>query len=192
MRRGILVLLGAAACAGLLPGTAQATGLSLELRHTPMRIRPSDLPSLCLLVAFSPTEHFWLGAGYELIQDYDAITWESENLGHKPIEMSAVRAGAWYRGGPAHRGFSWAVGPLVSYASPTFAGGERYLGRDSYVLDLAGDASAGYVWGRVRLGAFATPAWSLGRIVSPAVGSRERYSAFTWRVGLAFALVFGS
>jgi hypothetical protein len=192
MRRLTIVLLVAAALVGLRPGTAQATGLALELRHTPMRIRPMDLPSLCLMVSFSPTERLWIGVGYELIQDYDAIAWKSEYEGYKPIAMSGIRAGAWYRGGPAHWGFSWAIGPLFTYASPAISDGGKYLGSDTYVLDLGGDASAGYVWGRVRLSGFGTPAWSLGRIVSPAVDSKERYSAFTWRVGLAFAVLFGS
>lgn len=192
MRRLLVTLLVAVAFAGLLPAReAHATELALELRHTPMRIRPMGLPSLCLLVAFSPREHFWVGVGYELIQDYDAIAWASAYEGRKPVHMEALRAGAWYRGGPAHWGFTWAVGPLVTVGSPVIGDGSRYLGRDTYVVDFGGDGSAGYVWGRVRLTAFATPAWSRGRIVSPAVERSERYSAFTWRVGLAFAVLFG-
>jgi hypothetical protein len=41
---------------------------SIELRHTPMRVRPTDLPSLCAMVALSPLGRLWIGAGYEIMK----------------------------------------------------------------------------------------------------------------------------
>jgi len=48
------------------------------------------------------------------------------------------------------------------------------------------------VWQSVRVEGFATPAWSLGRVTSPAVHKEERYSAFTYRFGVALAILVGS
>ena len=44
----------------------------------------------------------------------------------------------------------------------------------------------------VRVEGFATPARSLGRVTSPAVHKEERYSAFTYRFGVALAILVGS
>jgi hypothetical protein len=47
-----------------------------------------------------------------------------------------------------------------------------------------------YHWFRFEI--FATPAWSYGQVASPAVHKTERYSAFTYRFGVAMAIVVGS
>ena len=195
MRQLTIAVLLVSGLVGFAPTSAQATQVSIEVRHTPMLVRPKDFPSLCGILAFSLTEHLWIGAGYELIQDYDAILWKSEYEGHKPIAMSGIRAGAWYRGGATRHGMSWAAGGLLTYANPgvTFGGpSPQGLGRDTYVVDFGADLSIGHVWRFVRLEGFATPAWSYGRIVSPAIGTEERYSAFTYRIGGALAFLLGS
>jgi hypothetical protein len=177
----------------LVPQEAKATQLSIELRHTPMRLRPGDVPSLCPILALSLRERWWAGIGYELVQDYDAILWRSQYIGRKPIVMSGIRAGTWYRGGAVEYGATYSLGALFTFANRAFslARGPKGLDNDTWVVDFGADFTFGYVWSRVRLGVFATPAWSYGRIVSPAVHKSERYSAFTYRVGLAFAVNFG-
>jgi hypothetical protein len=168
--------------------------MTIELRLTPPLVRPNDFPSLCPMVAFSLAEHLWAGAGYELIQDYDAILWTSENEGHKPIVMSGIRAGAWYRGGAARHTTSWAAGPLFTFANPAISleHSPKTLDRGTSVIDFGVDFSFGHLWQRVRFEAFATPAWSLGRVTSPAVHKQERYSGFTYRIGVALAIGVGS
>jgi hypothetical protein len=194
MRRLMVATLLVSVMVGVAPRTANATQMTIELRHTPILVRPNGTPSLCPLLAFSLTEHLWAGAGYEPIQDYDAILWASEKEGHKPIVMSGIRAGAWYRGGAAHRAFTWAAGPLFTFANPAISLVRSPGGIDSgtSVFDFGGDFSIGHVWQSVRVEGFATPAWSVGRVVSPAVHKEERYSSFTYRIGVALAILVGS
>jgi len=191
------ILFAISVLAGFLavsPRKADATEVTIELRHTPFLVRPNDTPSLCAMVALSLTDRLWLGGGYELVQDYDAIVWTSEYEGHKPIVMSGIRAGGWYRGGPAHHGMTWAAGPLFTFANSAISYGHspQTLDRGTYVFDLGADVSIGHVWQGFRLEAFATPAWSLGRVSSPALGTHENYSAFTYRFGMALAILVGS
>jgi hypothetical protein len=187
----ILLILGLLEIA---PLRAEATEMTIELRHTPPLVRPNGTPSLCAMLAFSLTERLWVGAGYEWVQDYDAILWTSANEGHKPIVMSGISAGAWYRGGAAQRAFTWAAGPLFTFANPAFsiARSPTTLDSDTSVVDFGFDFSIGHVWQGVRVEGFATPAWSLGRVVSPAVHKTERYNAFTYRLGVALAILVGS
>jgi hypothetical protein len=194
MRQLAIAVLLISGLVGVAPRSAEATQAAIELRNTPPFVRPNGTPSLCAILAFSLAEHLWIGAGYELVQDYDAILWTSETEGHKPIVMSGIRAGAWYRGGEAHRAFTWAAGPLFTFANPTIslASPHRPLDNGTSFLDFGADFSIGHVWQRVRVEGFATPAWSLGRVVSPAVHKEERYSAFTYRFGVALAILVGS
>ncbi|HEX7500362.1 MAG TPA: hypothetical protein VF524_08655 [Polyangia bacterium] len=187
----VLLLLGFVEVA---PRRAEATEVTIEVRHTPPLVRPDKVPSLCAILALSLSEHVWAGAGYEWIQDYDAILWTSETEGHKPIVMSGIRAGAWYRGGGAERAFTWAAGPLLTFANPAFsiAHSPGTLDSGTSVFDFGVDFSIGHVWQSVRVEGFATPAWSLGRVTSPAVHKEERYNAFTYRFGVALAVLVGS
>jgi hypothetical protein len=189
-------LLFAALLVGLVgaPARAEATQVSLELRHTPMHVRPNDTPSLCGLVSLSLTEHWWAGVGYELAQDYDAILWTSETEGHKPILMSGIRAGAWYRGGAAQHGMAWAVGGLFTFANSAFSVAPLSKGLDSgtSVVDFGADFTFGHVWETFRIELFATPAWSYGQVSSKAIHKDETYRAFTYRVGGALVLLLGS
>ena len=194
MRQLVFAVLLVAGLVTLAPRRAEATEVTIELRNTPPLVRPDDFPSLCALLAFSLSEHIWAGAGYELIQDYDAILWTYENEGHKPIVMSGIRAGAWYRGGAAHRAFTWAAGPLFTFANPaiSLAHSPDALDSGTSVVDFGADFSVGHVWQGFRLEGFATPAWSIGRVASPAIHKEERYSAFTYRIGVALAILVGS
>lgn len=194
MRHLVIAAILVTGLAGVAPRKAEATQIALELRHTPILVRPDDLPSFCGMLALSLTERLWVGAGYELIQDYDAILWTSENEGHKPIVMSGMRAGAWYRGGAAQRGSTWAAGPLFTFANPTIslASPHKPLDSGTSFFDFGFDFSIGHVWQNVRVEGFATPAWSVGRVVSPAVHKEESYSAFTYRLGVALAFLLGS
>ena len=178
---------------GVAPRRAEATEVTIELRNTPPLVRPDKFPSLCAILALSLSEHVWAGAGYEWIQDYDAILWTSEAEGHKPIVMSGLRAGAWYRG-VDERAFTWAAGPLFTFANPAFsiAHSPETLDSGTSVFDFGVDFSIGRVWRGIRVEGFATPAWSLGRVTSPAVHKEERYNAFTYRFGVALAVLVGS
>jgi len=193
----ITVILAASLVAGLVgvaPRRAEATQVSIEVRNTPPLVRPDGTPSLCGILALSLTERWWVGAGYEWVQDYDAILWTSETEGHKPIVMSGIRAGAWYRGGAAQRAFTWAVGPLFTFANPAISlvSPHKPLDSGTSFFDFGFDFSIGHVWQNVRVEGFATPAWSIGRVVSPAVHKVESYSAFTYRLGVALAFLLGS
>ena len=194
MRRLIIATLLVSGLVGVAPRRSEATQMSIELRLTPPLVRPYDFPSICPMLAFSLTEHVWAGAGYEWLQDYDAILWTSENEGHRPIEMSGIRAGAWYRGGAAHDGMSWAAGPLFTFANTAISLGRGPVGLDSgtSIFDFGADFSIGHAGQWFRHEVFATPAWSVGRVASPAVHKEERFSAFTYRFGLALAIVVGS
>lgn len=194
VRHLLIAALVIASLATVAPRRADATEVTIEMRSTPPFVRPNGTPSLCALLALSLTEHLWVGAGYELVQDYDAILWTSETEGHKPIVMSGISAGAWYRGGAAQQAFTWAAGPLFTFANPATSLGSSPAGIDSStsILDLGADFSVGHVWQSVRVEGFATPAWSVGHVASPAVHKSERYSAFTYRFGVALAILVGS
>ncbi len=201
MRRLTLAVFLAAGLAGLAPRGVQAKQGAIEMRLTPILVRPNGTPSLCPMLELQLGGHFWVGAGYELVQDYDAIYWKSELEGHKPIVMSGVRAGAWYRGGAAHYGMTWAAGPLLTLATPALSLVHSPDGLDAHtngldghttIVDFGGDLTFGYVWDSFRIEAFATPAWSYGVIRSPAIWKEETYSAFTYRFGVNLAIVLGS
>lgn len=187
-------------CAAILPlilaapSGAPASPLSIELRGTPILLRPNRTPSLCGLLTLALGEHWLVGGGYELVQDYDAVLWSSAFVGHKPIVMSGVRTGAWYRGGAEREGAFFAAGSLVTFANRAISleTSPRGLDNQTWVADLGGDLVVGYVWDAVRLGVYATPAWSYGRIVSPAIHKTAHYSAFTYRMGLTLAVRLGS
>jgi hypothetical protein len=169
--------------------------LSIEFRLTPPFTRPNDFPSLGYILAVSPMEHLWIGGGYELTQDYDAVLWNSEREGHKPLVFSGARLGAWYRAGADRCGWTFAAGPLLTYANKwiTYGSAEPVgITSDTYVLDFGIDLSLGYIWQTVRFEPFFTPAWSHGRIASPGANRVDNYDAFTWRTGLSLAVVFGS
>lgn len=174
------------------PYTAYASQLSLDMRLTPPLERPSDKGSLGLLLAFAPGKHWWTGVGFESVQDYDAIVWTSENEGHKPVVMSGLRAGSWYRGGVVRNGFTCSVGGLLTVANRAFSidRSPGQLDNGTYVVDFGADLTLGHVWEVVRLELFATPAWSYGRIHSPAVHTNERFNALTYRIGLALGVQF--
>jgi hypothetical protein len=200
MRRYFCAVLLTAGLVGIVPRSVQAKQLAIELRHTPILVRPNNTPSLCPMLALQLPQHFWAGAGYELVQDYDAIYWTSELEGHKPIVMSGVRAGAWYRGGPAQHGMSWSAGGLLTLATPSWSLvrspeglGDDVNGLDGHttIIDFGADLTLGYVWERFRLEAFATPAWSIGVVRSPAIWKEEDYSAFTYRFGVSLAILVG-
>jgi len=200
MRRLALAVFLAAGLAGTAPRAAHARELAIEMRLTPILVRPNGTPSLCPMLSLQLTQHFWAGVGYELIQDYDAIFWTSEFEGHKPIVMSGVRAGAWYRGGPAQHGLTWAAGGLFTLATPALSlvhspdgldESKNGLEANTTIVDFGADLALGYVWESFRLEAFATPAWSYGVVRSPAVWKEENYSAFTYRFGVTLAIVVG-
>jgi hypothetical protein len=185
------VLLG---LVGLAAPDVSAAQASIELRHTPFLVRPNHTPSLCPMLAFSLPVNLWVGGGYEFVQDYDAVLWTSETVGHKPIVMSGLRAGVWYRGGEARHGVTAAAGALFTYANPAFSMFKSPDGidRSTSVLDLGADFSVGYVWDIFRLEVFFTPAWSVGRVASPAVQQHERLSSLTLRAGAALGVLLGS
>jgi hypothetical protein len=199
MTNTVRLSIGMVALLGLTLGPsrpAQATQISLELRHTLVQTKmtPEVLVALTGTAALAVTEHFWVGGGYELIQNHEGILWKTDKRGETPITLSAIRAGFWYRNGEGPPGLTYAVGPLVTYANRAFAfsPSPQGLDNDTYFVDFGADMSFGYLGRRARIEAFITPAWSLGRVVSPAVDKEEHHSAFVVRMGLAFALMFGS
>ena len=194
MRQVMIAALLLSGLVEVVPRPAEATEATIELRQTPILVRPNGTPSLCAMLALSLTDHVWAGAGYEWVQDYDAILWTSETEGHKPIVLSGLRAGAWYRGGAARRAFTWAAGPLFTFANPaiSLASPHKPLDNGTSFFDFGLDFYVGHVWQSVRIEGFATPAWSVGRVVSPAVHKEENYSAFTYRFGVALAILMGS
>lgn len=191
MRQLMFAALVLAGLVGIAAPRAEAAPSTIELRYTPILVRPEGTPSLCAMLALSLTERLWIGVGYELVQDYDAILWTSETEGHKPIVMSGIRAGAWYRGGAAQRAFTYSAGPLFTFANPaiSLASPHKALDSGTSVFDFGADFTIGHVWQSVRIEGFATPAWSVGRVVSPAVHRVEHYSAFTYRLGVALAIL---
>ena len=182
---------------GLVAARAQAVESSsptIELRLSPPFLRPYGLPSLCAMLALPLTAHGWVGAGYELIQDYDAILWTTQDVGYKPIVMSGIHAGAWYRGGAARQSMSWAAGGLITYSNSaiSLSKSPAWLDSRTYIVDAGADVSIGHVWERFRFEAFATPAWSYGRVASTPIHTDQRYSSFTYRIGVALAILVGS
>lgn len=177
---------------------AEATQVSIEMRITPpfdpVFRRPMDLPSICPMLALSLSDHWWVGAGYEALQDYDAILWTSETEGHKPIAMSGIHAGTWYRGGAIRDSMTYSVGGLLTFANPVFSIDPKPAGinNGTSVVDFGIDLTWGHVWRNFRVEFFATPAWSYGQASSPAVHKDEHFSAFTYRVGVALAFRLGS
>lgn len=145
-------------------------------------------------MAVPVSRHLWLGGGYELVQDYDAVLWTAKDTGHKPIVLSAVHAGVWYRGDSGEPGLTWAIGGLVTFANSTLSlvAAPNGIDRGTYVLDVGPDLSIGRSRNGVRIEVFVTPAWSWGRVASPAVGTSEGLSRFTYRVGVAFAVGVGA
>jgi hypothetical protein len=194
MRRLTIALLLVSGLVAVAQRRAEATEVTFEMRSTPPFVRPNGTPGLGAILALSLTEHVWVGAGYELIQDYDAIVWTSENAGHKPVVMSGICVGTWYRGGAAHDAFTWAAGPLFTFANPAISLSSSPHGIDTgtSIFDLGLDFSIGHIWQSVRVEGFATPAWSLGQVASPAINKNERLSAFTYRFGVALAILLGS
>jgi hypothetical protein len=175
---------------------AEAMQTSVEVRQT--LVQPKMTPDFVVMLtgtlALAFAEHWWAGAGYELLQHHDAILWTSETSGHKPIVLSALHAGCWYRGGETRHGLTYSIGALVTYANRAFSLSPSPNGLDNgtYFVDSGADMSIGYIGTRARLEVFMTPAWSYGRVASPAVAKDEPHSAFLLRMGVAFALVFGS
>jgi hypothetical protein len=190
-----VVLLGSALA---LSRPARATQVSFEVRQTLVQTvaTPSSFVAPTGTLAVTVTEHFWVGAGYDMVQNHDAIFWRSDMRGQKPIALSAIRVGSWYRNGETRHGLTYAIGPLITYAnlaisldaSPSAFDG---LSSKTYFIDSGADMSIGYVGRRGRVEAFMSPAWSYGRLVSPAVGKDEHTSALVVRIGVAFALLIG-
>jgi hypothetical protein len=194
MHRALILGLVVSSLSIVQPRPAGATQVAFELRHTPILVRPNHTPSLCPILALSPVEHWWIGAGYELVQDYDAILWKSDKEGHKPIVLSGLRLGSWYRGGDDQHGASVLVGTIVTVANSSFSlpASPTGITHDTFVVDLGLDLAVGHVWKTTLLSVFMTPAWSVGRIASPAVNRTETYNAITFRIGGALTFVFGS
>jgi hypothetical protein len=170
---------------------AERARASIELRISPPFVRPVGAPSLCPMVAVPVADHWLVGGGYELVQDYDVSVRTSNDTSAGPMVLSGIRTGAWYRGGASRHGASMAAGGLVTFSHPSFSivRNPKDLDRETYVIDLGLDLSFGYVWDRFRLEVFALPAWSLGRISSTADTSDQRLSGFTMRLGLGLAWV---
>jgi hypothetical protein len=194
MQRALILALALAGICTALPRTARATQVALELRHTPFVVRPNHTPSLCPMLALSPVRHWWIGAGYELVQDYDAILWKSDKEGHKPIVLSGLRLGSWYRGGQEHHGTTVLIGAIVTVANSAFSlpASPTGITHETFIVDLGIDLAVGRVWKTTVFSVFMTPAWSVGRIASPAVHRTESYNAITLRLGGALTFLFGS
>jgi len=191
VRRGAmasaLLLVSAAATAQ----AADKARASVEVRISPPFVRPIGSPSLCPMLAVPVADHWLVGGGYELVQDYEAGVRTSNDTYVSPMVMSGLRLGGWYRSGRARHAISFAIGGLVTLSHPCFsiAKSPAELDGGSYIFDLGLDLAAGYVWERFRLEVFAIPAWSAGHISTPAMTSTQRWSGFTPRVGLALAWV---
>jgi hypothetical protein len=194
MRWRCFHLILAAGLVAAAPRAAAAGMPTIEMRVSPPWLRPNGTPGLGAIVALPLTEHLWLGGGYELIQDYDAILWYSELEGHKPIVMSGVRAGAWYRGGAVDQGMTWAAGGLVAFSSSVISLSRKpdKLDHGTFVVDVGPDLCFGNVRRGLRVELFATPAWSFGRVASTPIHSTETVSTFTYRVGVAFTILLGT
>jgi hypothetical protein len=193
--RGLLIVATSVVVFAAAPALAGEGNLpTIEIRLSPPFVRPYHAPGIGALLALPLTEHWWAGGGYELMQDYNAILWTAKDSGHKPIVMSGIRAGAWYRGGAARRGFSWSAGGLLTFANSVIplAKSPAQLDGDTYIVDLGADLTVGHVWDGFRVEGFAIPAWSYGHISSTAIAKDDHYSAFTYRIGVALAILLGS
>jgi hypothetical protein len=132
-----------------------------------------------------------------MVQNHDAILWKADHSGVRPISLSAIRVGCWYRGGEKRHGLTLAMGPLVSYGNSAISLGtspDSYygFGSDSYFINTGVDMSIGYVGRHGRVEVFMTPSWVYGRVVSPAAGKSENHSAIEARIGVSFTLLLGS
>lgn len=139
------------------------------------------------MLALPVANHWLVGGGYELLQDYDATIDTSSDTSESPVLMSGIRLGGWYRGGAARNGLSFAVGALVAFSNPSVSviKASRALDNESYILDFGLDFSVGHGWEDFRLEGFFLPAWSVGRF-STAERS-QRWNGFTPRFGVALA-----
>jgi hypothetical protein len=192
MKRLIVAALVLAGLVGLHPRRAFATQLVFELRHTPLLERPNHTPSLCPMLALTVSQHWWIGAGYELVQDYDAVLWKSSMEGHKPLIMSGLRAGTWYRGGDDRQGLTYSVGGILTFANPAFSLFRSPTGIDSgtSIVDFGADFTLGRIWDTFIFEFYVTPAWSYGQVASTAAQRTDSYSAFTYRFGGALVFMF--
>jgi hypothetical protein len=170
---------------------AENARASVELRITPPFVRAGGIPSLCPMLALPVANHWLVGGGYELLQDYGADVLTSNDTSSSPMILSGVRLGGWYRGGAARQAKSFAVGGLITLSHPSLsiARVPAALDGGTYILDFGLDLSIGHVWDKFRLEFFVIPAWSVGRISTPAMTSPKRWSGFTPRLGLALAWV---
>jgi hypothetical protein len=141
------------------------------------------------MLAVPVAERWLIGGGYELVQDYEASVRTSNDTEGSPMVMSGVRLGGWYRGGAAGDAISFGVGGLVTLSHPSLSITKSPGALDSgtYIFDFGLDLSVGHVWDGFRLEVFAIPAWSIGRISTPAISNSQRWSGFTSRVGIALA-----
>jgi len=124
MRRLIIATLLVSGLVGITPRRSEATQLSIrDAAHATFR-STNDFPSLCPMLAFLADRALVGRRGItELLQDYDAILWTRKTKDTKPIVMSGIRAGAWYRGKPVYDALSWAAGPLFTFANPAISNG---------------------------------------------------------------------
>jgi hypothetical protein len=168
---------------------ADGARTSVEVRVTPPAARPLGAPSLCPMLAVPVAEHWLVGGGYELLQDYDA-TILNEDMGASPVWMSGIRLGAWYRGGVTRDGLSFGVGAMATFSHPRVSVIKVSGGLDNrtYIFDLGLDLSLGHTWENFRLEAFFLPAWSVGRFSTDR--QSDRWNGFTPRFGTALAWVF--
>ena len=143
------------------------------------------------MLAVPLADHWLVGGGYELVQDYEASVRTSNDTEESPMVLSGIRLGGWYRDGAARQAISFAVGGLVTLSHPSLSIAQlpAELGSGTYIFDFGLDLSVGRVWDSFRLELFAIPAWSVGRISTPATSSTQRWSGFTPRVGVALAWV---
>ncbi len=181
----LLVALGIVAFTGTSV-RAEGPRTTLELRISAPFVRTLRAPSLCPMVTVPLAGRWYVGGGYELLQDYDVDVQTSEDTGVGDMVMSGIRAGAWYRGGVDRRGVWFAGGVVVTgshpYMSMVRVPGELDAG--AYAVDLGVDISAGYTWDQFRLALFALPAWSFGQTSSTAQPVDRRFDELNLRVGV--------
>jgi hypothetical protein len=168
---------------------ADGARAAVEVRVTPPAARPLGAPSLCPMLAVPVSDHWLVGGGYELLQDYDA-TIVNEDTGAHPVWMSGIRLGGWYRGGATRDGLTFAAGAMATFSHPRvsvikISGG---LDNRTYMFDFGLDLSVGHVWKNFRMEAFFLPAWSFGRFSTST--HSDRWNGFTPRFGVALAWVF--
>lgn len=198
-RAGWAAVVGVALLCALPSRPAQATEVALDLRQTLLQTksRPESVIFPTLTVGVTVSERLSVGVGYEMIQNHDAIFWKTDHSGMKPLSLSAIRVGCWYRGGENRHGLTLAMGPIVSFANSTISldtspTAREGFGSDSYFINTGVDMSIGYVGRHGRVEVFMTPSWVYGRVVSPAVGKSETHSAIEASIGVSFTLLLGS